>query len=107
LLIVFQPEHIVETATRLGRVRRRRWRISAMQAGTTPKKRTSLNGRAALKLMRLDGAECSPRASDARVTKAILHCSWAAADQFGRKRHRMPVVARPRWQVVVVSNRGL
>ena len=25
-----------------------------MQAGTTPKKRTSLNGRAALKLMRLD-----------------------------------------------------
>jgi hypothetical protein len=30
--------------------------ISAMQAGTTPKKRTSLNGRAALKLMRLDGA---------------------------------------------------
>ena len=42
-----------------------------MQAGTTPKKRTSLNGRAALKLMRLDGAECSPRASDARVTKAV------------------------------------
>jgi len=28
----------------------------AMQAGMTPKKRTSLNGRAALKLMRLDGA---------------------------------------------------
>ena len=54
-----------------------------MQAGTTPKKRTNLNGRAALKLMRLDGAE------------------------LGRKRHRMPVVARPRWQVVVVSNRGL
>jgi hypothetical protein len=48
MLIVFQPEHIVETATRLGRERRRRWRISAMQAG--PKKRTSLNGRAALRL---------------------------------------------------------
>src|SRR5258707_992333 len=66
MLIVFQPEHIVETATRLGRERRRRWRISAMQAG--PKKRTSLNGRAALKLMRLDGARLA--ATDARVTRA-------------------------------------
>jgi hypothetical protein len=53
----------------LGRERRRRWRISAMQAG--PKKRTSLNGRAALKLMRLDGARrVDKAASDARVTKA-------------------------------------
>ena len=42
-----------------------------MQAGTTPKKRTSLNGRAALKLMRLDGARrVDQAASDARVTKA-------------------------------------
>ena len=42
-----------------------------MQAGTTPKKRTSLNGRAALKLMRLDGARRADQAaSDARVTKA-------------------------------------
>ncbi len=65
------PEHIVETATRLGRERRRRWRISAMQAGTTLK-RTSLNGRAALKLMRLDGARRADQAaSDARVTKAV------------------------------------
>jgi hypothetical protein len=32
---------------------------------------------------------------------------WDGAKQLGRKRHRMPVVARPRWQVVVVSNRGL
>ena len=39
-----------------------------MQAGTTPKKRTSLNGRADLKLMRLDGARLA--ASNARVTKA-------------------------------------
>ena len=42
-----------------------------MQAGTTPKKKTSLNGRAALKLMRLDGARRADQAaSDARVTKA-------------------------------------
>src|SRR6476646_5615083 len=42
-----------------------------MQAGTTPKKRTSLNGRAALKLMRLDGAQRADQAaSDARVTTA-------------------------------------
>jgi hypothetical protein len=42
-----------------------------MQAGTTPKKRTNLNGRAALKLMRLDGARRADQAaSDARVTKA-------------------------------------
>ena len=42
-----------------------------MRAGTTPKKRTSLNGRAALKLMRLDGARRADQAaSDARVTKA-------------------------------------
>jgi hypothetical protein len=42
-----------------------------MQAGTTPKKRTSLNGRAALKLMRLDGARRADlAASDARATKA-------------------------------------
>ena len=42
-----------------------------MQAGTTPKKRTSLNGRAALTLMRLDGARRADQAaSDARVTKA-------------------------------------
>ena len=73
MLIVFQPEHIVETATGTGRERRRRWRISAMQAGMTPKKRTSLNGRAALKLMRLDGARRADQAaSDARVTKASL-----------------------------------
>ena len=37
-----------------------------------PKKRTSLNGRAALKLMRLDGARRAHQAaSDARVTKAV------------------------------------
>ena len=42
-----------------------------MQAGTTPKKRTSLIGRAALKLMRLDGARRADQAaSDARVTRA-------------------------------------
>ena len=41
-----------------------------MQAGTTPKKRTSLNGRAALKLMRLDGARRADQAaSDARVDR--------------------------------------
>ena len=34
-----------------------------MQAGTTPKKRTSLNGRAALKLMRLDGAQRAHQAA--------------------------------------------
>src|SRR6478752_1162331 len=45
--------------------------MSAMQAGTMPKKRTSLNGRAALKLMRLDGARRADQAaSDARVTRA-------------------------------------
>src|SRR6478736_2538758 len=78
MLIVFQPEHIVETATRLGRERRRRWRISAMQAGTTPKKRTSLSGRAALKLMRLDGARRADQAaSDACVTKAGLSIAVA------------------------------
>jgi len=71
-LIVFQPEHIVETATRLGRERRRRWRISAMQDGATPKKRKSRYGRAALKLMRLGGARRAHQAaSDARVTKAV------------------------------------
>ena len=43
-----------------------------MQAGTTPKKRTSLNRRAVLKLMRLDGARRSVQmASDTRVTKAV------------------------------------
>ena len=43
-----------------------------MQAGTTPKKRTSLNGRVALKLMRLDGARSAHQAaSDVRVTKAV------------------------------------
>ena len=43
-----------------------------MQAGMTPKKRTSLNGRAALKLMRLDGARSAHQAaSDARATKAV------------------------------------
>jgi hypothetical protein len=42
-----------------------------MQAGTPPKKRTSLDGRAALKLMRLDGARRADQAaSDARMTKA-------------------------------------
>ena len=42
-----------------------------MQAGTTPKKRTSLNGRAALKLMRLAGARRADQAaSDPRVTRA-------------------------------------
>jgi hypothetical protein len=49
-----------------------------MQAGTTPKKRTSLNGRAALKLMRLDGARRAHQAaSDARVTKAVLSIAVA------------------------------
>src|SRR6478736_6427917 len=43
-----------------------------MQAGTTPKERTSRNGRAALKLMRLYGARRAHQAaSDARVTKAV------------------------------------
>jgi hypothetical protein len=76
---------------------------------TTPKKRTSLNGRAALKLMRLDGARRAHQAaSDARVTKAVLSIVVALLlISPGRKRHRMPVVARPRWEVVVVSNRGL
>ncbi len=42
-----------------------------MLVGTTPKKRTSLNGRVAFKLMRLDGARRADQAaSDARVTKA-------------------------------------
>ena len=42
-----------------------------MQAGTPSEKRTSLNGRAALKLMRLDGARrVDQAASDARVTRA-------------------------------------
>ena len=45
--------------------------------------------------------------SEPRDQGEFVHCSCAAADQLGRKRHRMPVVARPRWQVVVVSNRGL
>jgi hypothetical protein len=41
-----------------------------MQAGTTPNKRTSLSGRTALKLKRLDGARRADQAaSDARVTK--------------------------------------
>ena len=41
-----------------------------MQAGTTPKKRTSLNGRAA-QLMRRDGARRADQAaSDARMTRA-------------------------------------
>ena len=41
-----------------------------MQVGTTPKKGPSLNGRAAFKLMRLDGARRADQAaSDARVTK--------------------------------------
>src|SRR4249919_1355622 len=49
-----------------------------MQAGTTPKKRTSLNGRAALKLMRLDGARRAHQAaSDARVTKASSSIAFA------------------------------
>jgi hypothetical protein len=49
-----------------------------MQAGTTPKKRTSLSGRAALKLMRLDGARRADQAaSDARVTKASLSIAVA------------------------------
>src|SRR6478752_9978921 len=49
-----------------------------MQAGTTPKKRTSLSGRAALKLMRLDGARSAHQASnDARVTKATLSIAVA------------------------------
>ncbi len=49
-----------------------------MQAGTTPKKRASLNGRAALKLMRLDGARRADQAaSDARVTKASLSIAVA------------------------------
>ena len=66
-LIVFQPEHIVETATRLGSERRRRWRIPAVQAGTTPKKGTGLSERAALKLMRLADAQ---RAHQAQVMPA-------------------------------------
>src|SRR4249920_1680613 len=50
-----------------------------MQAGTTPKKRTSLSGRAALKLMRLDGARRADQAaSDARVTKVGLSIAVAA-----------------------------
>jgi hypothetical protein len=49
-----------------------------MQAGTTPKKRTSLNGRAALKLMRLDGARRAHQAaSDARAAKAVLSIAVA------------------------------
>ena len=49
-----------------------------MQAGTTPKKRTSLNGRAAFKLMRLDGARRADQAaSDARVTKTSLSIAVA------------------------------
>ena len=49
-----------------------------MQAGTTPKKRTSLSVRAALKLMRLDGARRADQAaSDARVTKASLSIAVA------------------------------
>ena len=49
-----------------------------MQAGTTPKKRTSLSGRAALKLMRLDGARRADQAaSDACVTKAGLSIAVA------------------------------
>src|SRR4029077_18958028 len=49
-----------------------------MQAGTTPKKRTSLNGRAALKPMRLDGERRADQAaSEARVTKASLSIAVA------------------------------
>ena len=80
-----------------------------MQAGTTPKKGTSFNGRAALKLMRLDGARRADQAaSDARVTRAsssiavalLLISSGASATECQSS-------AGPRWQVVVVSNRGL
>ena len=49
-----------------------------MQAGTAPKKRTSLNGRAALNPMRLDGARRAHQAAnDARVTKATLSIAVA------------------------------
>ena len=49
-----------------------------MQAGTAPKKGTSLNGRAALNPMRLDGARRADQAaSDARVTKASLSIAVA------------------------------
>jgi hypothetical protein len=42
-----------------------------MQAGTTSNEKTSISGRTALKLKRLDGARCADQAaSDARVTKA-------------------------------------
>ena len=71
MLIVFQPEHIVRRRPNSVASVADEWTISAMQAGTTPKKRTSLNGRAALKLMRLDGARRADQAaSDARVAKA-------------------------------------
>src|SRR6476660_315818 len=49
-----------------------------MQVGTTPKKGTRFNGRAALKLMRLDGARRADQAaSDARVTGASLSIAVA------------------------------
>jgi hypothetical protein len=55
-----------------------------MQAGTTPKKRTSLNGRAALKLMRLDGARRADQAaSNARVTKASSSVAAPTAGPLG------------------------
>jgi hypothetical protein len=49
-----------------------------MQAGTTPKKRKRLNGRAGHKLMRLDGARRAHQAaSDARVTKTVYSIAVA------------------------------
>jgi hypothetical protein len=69
-LIMFRLERIVERATTRSRASQT-MKASAMQAGTTPNKRTSISGRTALKLKRLDGARRADRAaSDARVTKA-------------------------------------
>ena len=76
-----------------------------MQAGTTPNKRTSISGRNALKLKRLDGARRSDQAASDAHQGEFVHCTCTAAGQLGRKRHRMPIVTRPRWQVVVLSHR--
>ena len=62
------------------------------------------NGRAALKLRRLGGARRAHRAaSDARVTKAVSSICICSVLMSSGASARMPVVARPRWQVVVVS----
>jgi hypothetical protein len=68
-----------------------------MQAG--PKKRTSVNGRAALKLMWLDGARRADQAaSDARVTRAgssIAVALLASRDPPGPRRQPAPCTASP------------